>query len=262
MRLVPPPLKAGTAGHTDQPRPHHNSARVHQQRPRPPTSLRSQPTSSRCPATAAIAIPDPTPRRSPCARTRRTTSAHAPAPNAPARHRTTRTPPGPPPPPVPTTPPHPPTPTPPPKATPPPRDSSDSARPTRSSGSCESGPGQSPPSRAWSTGPARGQWRTAASSRRGGGCHRPHGKPCWPMRSGPGSPPPQPPRAPGPPVCPQAPAEDTPGDAKRRQAPVGHHPKPDPAHTHPLTTPQASTHRHRQHPKQPGSPARHTAQRT
>ena len=39
---------------------------------------------------------------------------------------------------------------------------------TRSSGSCESGPGQSPPSRAWSTGPARGRWKTAASSWRGG----------------------------------------------------------------------------------------------
>ena len=44
---------------------------------------------------------------------------------------------------------------------------------------------QSPPSRAWSTGPPRGRWRTAASSRWGGGCHRPHGKPCWPMRSTP-----------------------------------------------------------------------------
>ena len=46
----------------------------------------------------------------------------------------------------------------------------------------QSGPGQSPPSRAWSTGPARGRRRTAASSRRGAGCHMPHGKPCWPMR--------------------------------------------------------------------------------
>ena len=42
-----------------------------------------------------------------------------------------------------------------------------------------------PPSRAWSIGPARGRWRTAASGRRGGGCCRPHGKPCWPMRSTP-----------------------------------------------------------------------------
>ena len=65
------------------------------------------------------------------------------------------------------------------------KDSSGSAGRTRSSGSCESGPRQSAPSRAWSTGPARGRWRTAASSRRGGGCHRPHGKPCWPMRSTP-----------------------------------------------------------------------------
>ena len=73
--------------------------------------------------------------------------------------------------------------------------------------------------------------------------------------------PPQPLRAPGPPVCPQLPAGDPSGDAKRRQARVGHHPKPNPAHTHLLPTPQASTHRHRQHPQHPGSPARHTAQR-
>ena len=57
--------------------------------------------------------------------------------------------------------------TPPPKATAPPRGSSGGAGPTRSSGSCESGPEQSPPSRAWSTGPARGRRRTAASSRQG-----------------------------------------------------------------------------------------------
>ena len=52
-------------------------------------------------------------------------------------------------------------------------------------GAAEVGPGGSPPSRAWSIGPARGRWRTAASGRRGGGCRRPHGKPCWPMRSTP-----------------------------------------------------------------------------
>ena len=52
-------------------------------------------------------------------------------------------------------------------------------------GAAEVGPGESPPSRAWSIGPARGRWRTAASGRRGGGCLRPHGKPCWPMRSTP-----------------------------------------------------------------------------
>ena len=94
-------------------------------------------------------------------------------------------PPGPPPPPAPTTPSHPPTPTPPPKTAGPPRNSGGSAGPTRSSGSCGSGPGESPPSRAWSIGPARGRWKTAASGRRGGGCRRPHGKPCWPMRSTP-----------------------------------------------------------------------------
>ena len=32
---------------------------------------------------------------------------------------------------------------------------------------------------------ARDRWRTAASGQRGGGCRRPHGKPCWPMRSTP-----------------------------------------------------------------------------
>ena len=30
--------------------------------------------------------------------------------------------------------------------------------------------------------PRKGRWRTSASSRRGIECHRPHGKPCWPMR--------------------------------------------------------------------------------
>ena len=101
---------------------------------------------------------------------------------------TTRNPPGPPPPAIPTIPPHPPTPTPPPKAVAPPRDSGGSAGPTWSPGSCESGPGQSSPSRAWSDGPARGRWRTAGSSQRGAGCHRLHGKPCRPMPSTPREP--------------------------------------------------------------------------
>ena len=170
---------------TNRPRPDQIDARVHQQRPRPPTNPRCQPTYSTCPATAATASPNPTPRRRPCAHTRKSTSARAPTPRAPPRHRTTRNPPGPPTPPVPTTPSHPRKPTPPPKTAAPPRDSGGGAGPTRSSGSCEIGPGQSPPSRAWSTGPTRGRWRTAASSRRGGGCRRPHGKPCWPMRSTP-----------------------------------------------------------------------------
>ena len=77
----------------------------------------------------------------------------------------------------------------------------------------------------------------------------------------PGSPPPQPPRAPGPPVCPQAPAGDPPGDTARRHSPVGHHPKPSPAQTHPLTTPQVSAHRHRRHPQHPRSPAHHRTRR-
>ena len=145
-----------------------------------------------------------------------------------------------------------------PKATAHPRNSGGSAGPTRSSGSCESGPGQSRPSSTLSTGPARGRWRTAAS-RRGGGCHRPHGKPCWPMRSTPREATPATSPSPGPPTCPQAPERDPPGDATRRQMPVGHHPKPSTAHTHPLPTPQASTHRHQQQPQHTGSPARHTA---
>ena len=58
-----------------------------------------------------------------------------------------------------------------------------SAGPTRSSGSCGSWPGRSPPSRAWSAGPAGSRRRTVDSSRRGDGCRRTHGKPCWPMRS-------------------------------------------------------------------------------
>ena len=138
---------------TDRPRPDQINARVHQQRPRPPTNPRCQPTYSTCPATAATASPNPTPRRRPCAHTRESTFARAPTPRAPPRHRTTRNPPGPPPPPVPTTPSHPPTPTPPPKTAAPPRDTGGGAGPTSSSGSCESGPGQSPPSRAWSIGP-------------------------------------------------------------------------------------------------------------
>ena len=110
--------------------------------------------------------------------------AHASAPHAHTRHRTTGTPPGLPPPPVPMTRPHTPNPmpTPPPKATAPPMDIGGSAGPTRSSWSCESGPRQSPPSMARSTGPTGDRRRTAASSRQENGCCRPRGKPCWPMR--------------------------------------------------------------------------------
>ena len=139
---------------THHPRPGNNCTRVHQQRPRPPTYPRCQTTYSECPATAATASPDPTPRRRPYAHTRESTSACTPALHALQRRRSTRNPPGAPLPPVSTTPSHPPTPTPPPKATAPPRDSGGGAGPTRSSRSCESGTGQSPPSRAWSTGPA------------------------------------------------------------------------------------------------------------
>ena len=64
-----------------------------------------------------------------------------------------------------------------------------------------------------------------------------------------------------PPVRPEAPAGDPPRDATRTQMPVRHHSKPNPAHTHPLATPQASTRRHWQHPQHPESAARHTARR-
>ena len=123
-----------------------------------------------------------------------------------------------------------------------------------------SGPWQSPPSRAWSTGPAKGSAENRrlqpeggvdATSRIGS-----HAGLCAPT---PGSPSPQPPRAPGPPVCPQAPAGGPPGDATRRQTPVGHQAKPNPAHTHTLATPQVSRHRLRQHPQHPRSPAPYTA---
>ena len=170
---------------TDHPQPDQNSAKVHQQRLRPPTNPRCQPRYSKCPATAPTTSPNPAPRQRPCARNRESTSPSAPAPLAPQRHRTTRNPPGPPLPPVPTAPSHPPTPTPPPKATALPRDSGGGAGPTGSTGSGGSRPGQSPPSRAWCTGPTRSRRRTAASSHRGVGCHRLHGKPCWLMRSNP-----------------------------------------------------------------------------
>ena len=236
---------------TDRPRPGQNDTRIRQQRPRPPTNPRCQPTYSACPATAAATSPNPTPRLRPCAHTRESTSARAPSPRALPAHRTTRNPPDTPPPPVPTTPTHPPTPIPPLKTAGPPRNSGCSAGRTRSSGSCETGPVQSPPSRAWSTGPARGRWRTAASGRRGGGCRRPHGKPGWPMRYTPWeSIPATSPRS-GPPVCPGTPAGDPPGDTTRWHPPSGHHPKPNPTHTHPLTTPQASAHQHQRHPQHP-----------
>ena len=77
----------------------------------------------------------------------------------------------------------------------------------------------------------------------------------------PGSPPLQPLRTPGPPVCLQGAWGDPTKDATRRHTPVGHHSKPNPAHTHPLATPQASAHRHWRHPGHPRSPARHTARR-
>ena len=118
---------------TDHPSADQIDARVHQQRPQPPTNPRFQSTYSTCPATAATASPNPTQRRRPCAHTRESASARAPTPRAPQRHRTMRNPPGLPPPPVPTTPSHPPTPTPPPKTAAPPRDSGGSAGPTRSS---------------------------------------------------------------------------------------------------------------------------------
>ena len=126
----------------------------------------------------------------------------------------------------------------------------------------QSGPREGPPSRAWSGGPARGWWRAAASGRRGGGCRRPHGKPCWPMRSTPWeSTPATSPRPRTIRMSSGACRGNPPGDTARRHPPVGHHPKPSPTHTHPLTTPQASAHRHWRHPQHPRSPAHHTTRR-
>ena len=239
-------------------RPDQNDTRVHQQRPRPPTNPRCQPIYSTCPATAAAASRNPTPWRRPFAHTCESTSARAPTPRAPPRHRTTRNPPGPPPPPVPTTQSHPPTP----ETAAPPRDSGGGAGCTQSSGSCAGGPRQIPPLRAWYTGPARGWCRTAASSRRGGGCRRPHWKPCWPMRSSPWEFTP----ATSPRPRTTCMSSGSCGRPSRRHSetasPCGTSPKAQPrTHTHPRH-PTGSAHRHRRHRQHRTSPARHTARRT
>ena len=178
------------------------------------------------------------------------------------RHGTTRTPPGPPPPAIPTTPPHPPTPTAPFNAGDPsqgewwqrwtqtqlwelrkwaPAERSLEElvhRPRKGVG------GELPP---------QGGGGLDATGRMGS-----HADRCPPPQE---SPSPHPSRAPGPPVCAQGPAGDPPGDAERRQVPVGHHPKPNPAYTHLLATPQASTHRHQQHREHPAA-TRATEQET
>ena len=144
----------------------------------------------------------------------------------------------------------------------PPKDSGGSAGPTRSSGSCESGPGESPPSRAWSIGPARGRWRTAASGRRGG--WMPHA--AWEAMLADALQPlgVHPRNLSAPQDHPyvlrrlRETLQETQRDGIRL---LGHHPKPSPAQTHPLTTPQASAHRHRRHPQHPRSPAHHTPRR-
>ena len=182
--LLPPPLKACTPGPRTAPDRTRWTPGSASSVPAPLPTIDDSPHTAHAPLPPPPRVPAH-PRGGDRARTPTRPHARAPTPRAPPQNRTTRNPPGPPPPPVPTTPSHPPTPTPPPKTAGPPRDSGGSAGPTRSSGSCESGPGESPPSRAWFIGPARGQWRTAASGRRGGGCRRPHGKPCWPMRSTP-----------------------------------------------------------------------------
>ena len=61
-------------------------------------------------------------------------------------------------------------------------------------------------------------------------------------------------RNPGSPVYPQAPARDPAGDAEGSEGPVGHHPKPIPTNRHPIATPQARTHGHRQHWPRPAAP--------
>ena len=219
-------------GPTDRPRPGQNDARVRQQRPRPPTNPRCQATYSACPATTAAASPNPTPRQRPCAHTRESTSPRAPTPRAPPRHRTTRNPPGPPPSPVPTTP-----------------------SPTHAHCSAQDcGPTQGQSWQRWTHTQLweLRKWARGEPSLEGL-VHRPRKGSVENCRLQPaggwmpqaawgamladaphplGGQPLQPPCAPGPPVCPQAPAGDPPGDTARRHPPVGHHPKPSPAHTH------------------------------
>ena len=260
-RNAPRPATSQSPHHrpTDRPRPGQNDTRVRQQRPCPPTNPRCQPTYSACPATAAAVSPNPT-RGGDRART--PASPHPLAPPLPAhphgtglrripqaryRHQSPR-----------------------PRHTHPrpllrqrprPRPGTVVAAldPHVALGAAKVGPdralprGPGPPAPQGVGGelppPAGGG--VDAAGRMGS-----HAGRCAPP---PGSPPPQPPRAPGQPVCPQAPAGDPPGDTARRHPPVGHHPKPKPAHTHPLTTPQVSAHRHLRHPQHPKSPARHTA---
>ena len=145
-----------------------------------------------------------------------------------------------------------------------PSDRRGSAGPTGSCGSCGTGPGQSPPWRAWSASPAGSRRRTADSGRRGDRCRRLHGKPCCTMRS--------------------IPRESTPGSSPQpitirmssgacgrpsrrhgKEGAFGTSPQaPPPVHRHQLATLQASTHGHRQQRHGPnlqhlGNAARHTA---
>ena len=172
-RPSPPPLKARTPGPHTSPDQYRTAPGSTSSVGAPVPTLYGSPHLADAPPQPPKRIPSQPRWRRPCARTSGSTSAHAPAPRAPPWYSTT-TPPGPPQPPVHTTRAHPPRPNPPAKAKAPPRDSDGSAGRTRSSGDSESWPEQSPPSRAWSTGPARGRWRTAACSQREGECHRPH----------------------------------------------------------------------------------------
>ena len=244
---------------TDRPRPRQNDARVRQQGPRPPTNPRCQPTCSTCPTTAAAVSPKPSrPRGGDRAHT--PTSPHPLAPPLPAhlrrtelrgiprarhRHQSSQ----------PHTHPRPLL-----RPGPRPRPGTMVAAldPHAALGPAKVGPGRAlprgpgPPAPQGVGGellPPAGGWVDAA------GCMGSHAGRCAPP---PGSSPPQPPRAPGPPVCPQAPAGDPPEDRARRHQPVGHHSKPYPAHTHPLTTPQVSLHRHQRHPQHPRGPAHDT----
>ena len=201
-------------------------------------SPRCLPTSSRCPATAVPADLHPNPKPRPCLRTHGSAYAHAPAPHAPPQHRTTRSAPGPPTPQVPLTSPHEPTPTPTPphQPTAPPMDSTGSAGPTRSSGSCKSRPGQSLEGLVCRH--ARGRRRTSASSRRGvdpAGSMGNHAGRCAPS---PENPPPQPPRTSGTTRMSSDAYRRPSGRHGEKEGTCGHHPMPNPGHTQPLTTPK------------------------
>ena len=250
-RLVPPPPKARTPGPRTAPG---STSSAHAPLPAPDDSPH---------ATHAPLPPPPRSPPNPEAETvrahPRSTSAYTPTPHAPPRNRTTRNP----------------------QARHrrrPPRPHHTHPRtllrprpqarpgtvvaaldPHAALGAAEVGPGRALPRGPGPSAP-QGVGGNCRLRPAGGWSRRPHGKPCWPMRSTPWESTPATSPRPRTTRTSQAPAGDPPGSTARRHPPVGHHPKPSPARTHPLTH-QASAHRHRRHPQHPRSPARHTTRR-